>query len=266
MENQFVFKRYEIKYLVSDGQRARIEHAMESHMVADEHGESTICNVYYDTPSHLLVRRSIEKPLYKEKVRVRSYGRHRPGGELFVELKKKFDGVVYKRRARASEDGARRMLAGTARPVGQIEREIAYAVERYGALVPSCYIAYDRCAYFARDDRSFRVTFDRHIRFRTERLGLSEDADGEQLLAAGFSLMEVKCAGAMPLWLVRELSAMHLYKTSFSKYGIAWERSGAVVEPRLLPASVHVAVSAPAPLARPARDRLQRCTVPVRMA
>lgn len=266
MGNQLVFKRYEIKYLVSDGQRARIEHAMEPHMVADEHGESTICNVYYDTPSHLLVRRSVEKPLYKEKVRVRSYGRHRAGGKLFVELKKKFDDVVYKRRILASEDEARRMLAGISQPADQIGREIAYAVERYGKLVPSCYIAYDRCAYFARDDRSFRVTFDRAIRFRTERLSLSEDTDGEQLLAEGFSLMEVKCAGAMPLWLVRELSAMRLYKTSFSKYGIAWERSGAVVEPRPLPVPVCAADPAPAPTVRPARTRLQRRTVPVRMA
>lgn len=266
MENQLVFKRYEIKYLVSDEQRARIERSMEPHMVADEHGESTICNVYYDTPSHLLVRRSAEKPLYKEKIRMRSYGRYRAGGELFVELKKKFDDVVYKRRTLADEGQARRLLAGISQPADQIGREIAYAVERYGKLVPSCYIAYDRCAYYARDDCGFRVTFDRNIRFRTERLSLSEDADGEQLLEEGFSLMEVKCAGAMPLWLVHELSAMRLYKTSFSKYGIAWERSGAVMELEPTPVPVRVAVPALAPIVRPVPARLQRRTASVHMA
>ena len=229
MSNQFVFKRYEIKYLVTDEQRARIERAMAPFMVADEHGESTICNVYYDTPSHLLIRRSSEKPVYKEKVRVRSYGRLAEGGEMFVELKKKYDGVVYKRRILADATRANALLSGATEPADQIEREIAFAAKRYEGLVPACYIAYDRCAFFAADDRGFRVTFDRNIRWREDRLSLSEDTDGEQLLEPGTSLMEVKCAGAMPLWLVRELTAMRLFKTSFSKYGTAWARSGAIV-------------------------------------
>ena len=230
MENQFVFKRYEIKYLVTNAQRERLERAMQPYMVADEHGESTVCNVYYDTPSHLLIRRSCEKPRYKEKVRVRSYGRLAEGSEMFVELKKKYDGVVYKRRTMAEPARAAALLSGEAEPADQIEHEIAFTVKRYGSLVPACYIAYDRCAFFAADDYGFRITFDRNIRTRTERLSLAEDTDGEQLLPEGYSLMEVKCAGAMPLWLVRELTEMRLYKTSFSKYGTAWQRSGAVVE------------------------------------
>ena len=260
MANQFVFKRYEIKYLVTDEQRARLERAMAPYMVADEHGESTICNVYYDTPSHLLIRRSCEKPLYKEKVRVRSYGRYTEGKEMFVELKKKYDGVVYKRRTVADPARTAELLSGTARPADQIEREIVFTVQRYGNLVPACYIAYDRCAYFAKDDYGFRITFDRNIRTRTERLLLAEDTDGEQLLEPGCSLMEVKCAGAMPLWLVRELTEMRLYKTSFSKYGTAWERSGAVVDtmPVSTPLRSVRPVYAPAPIPFPARTRTQR--------
>ncbi|MCR4870572.1 MAG: polyphosphate polymerase domain-containing protein [Atopobiaceae bacterium] len=261
MSNQFVFKRYEVKYLVTDEQRARIERAMAPFMVADEHGESTICNVYYDTPSHLLVRRSCEKPVYKEKVRVRSYGRLSEGDEMFVELKKKYDGVVYKRRICADAAHAESLLSGTCMPVGQIEREIAFTAARYEGLEPACYIAYDRCAYFAEGDRDFRVTFDRNIRWRTERLSLSEDTDGEQLLEPGFSLMEVKCAGAMPLWLVRELSAMRLFKTSFSKYGTAWERSCvevAVSRTGLVPLLPAQPAHAPAPIPYPARIRTPR--------
>ena len=263
MSNQFVFKRYEIKYLVTDEQRARIERAMAPYMVADEHGESTICNVYYDTPSHLLIRRSSEKPVYKEKVRVRSYGRLAEGGEMFVELKKKYDGVVYKRRILADAARANALLACTAEPADQIEREIAFAAKRYEGLVPACYIAYDRCAFFAADDRGFRVTFDRNIRWREDRLSLSEDTDGEQLLEPGTSLMEVKCAGAMPLWLVRELSAMRLFKTSFSKYGTAWVRSGAIVTASPAPARAprHAAV-----LPTPAFAHTQRRTAHARVA
>ena len=149
---------------------------------------------------------------------------------MFVELKKKYDGVVYKRRTMAEPARAAALLSGEAEPADQIEHEIAFTVKRYGSLVPACYIAYDRCAFFAADDYGFRITFDRNIRTRTERLSLAEDTDGEQLLPEGYSLMEVKCAGAMPLWLVRELTEMRLYKTSFSKYGTAWQRSGAVVE------------------------------------
>lgn len=261
MSNQFVFKRYEVKYLVTDGQRARIERAMAPYMIADEHGESTICNVYYDTPSHLLIRRSSEKPVYKEKVRVRSYGRLAEDGELFVELKKKYKGVVYKRRIASDAAHAEALLSGACMPASQIEREIAFTVSRYEGLEPACYIAYDRCAYFADGDRDFRVTFDRNIRWRAERLSLAEDTDGEQLLELGTSLMEVKCAGAMPLWFVRELSAMGLRKTSFSKYGTAWARSGAeVAVPRtsLVPLRPAQPVYAPAPIPYPARIRTPR--------
>ena len=260
MANQFVFKRYEIKYLVTDEQRARLEQAMEPYMVADEHGESTICNVYYDTPSHLLIRRSCEKPVYKEKVRIRSYGRYAEGREMFVELKKKYDGVVYKRRTVADPARTAALLSGIAEPADQIEREIVFTAQRYGGLVPSCYIAYDRCAFFAKDDHEFRITFDRNIRTRMERLSLAEDTDGEQLLEPGQSLMEIKCAGAMPLWIVRELSAMKLYKTSFSKYGTAWQRSGASVDtvPAFAPIRTVLPVHAPAPVPYPAYTRTQR--------
>ena len=98
-----VFQRHEIKYLTNPKQRAYLEEVLKDRMVPDPHGESTICNVYYDTPNYRLIRRSLEKPAYKEKIRVRSYGTAAPDDMVFLELKKKYDGIVYKRRIELKE-------------------------------------------------------------------------------------------------------------------------------------------------------------------
>lgn len=221
---QLTFKRYESKYLLTDEQRARLGERMASYMRPDEWGPSTVCNVYYDTPSHLLVRRSAEHPLYKEKVRVRSYGMSDPCDPVFVELKKKYDGVVYKRRATMEPWRAAALLAGKGDPHTQIERELDVTCRRYGGLVPSFFVAYDREAFYATDDHEFRMTFDRRVRYRTEELCLTAHDAGEQYLEDGLILLEVKAAGAMPLWLTEFLGEERLFKTRFSKVGIAWQR------------------------------------------
>ena len=221
---QLTFKRCEIKYLLTDEQRTRLHAAMEAHMVPDQWGPSTVRNVYYDTPSHLLVRRSAEHPDYKEKVRVRSYAQAKPNDPMFVELKKKFDGVVYKRRCAMQPERARALLAGHGDPKTQIERELDYTCRRYGGLVPSFFIAYDREAYYDRDDYEFRMTFDRRVRSRTTDMRLDSTDAGEQYLDDGLSLLEVKAGGAIPLWLVEFLSGEGIRKISFSKVGTAYQR------------------------------------------
>lgn len=220
---QKVFRRSEVKYLVTDEQRAAILSAVSEHMEPDAWGATTVCNVYYDTPTSLLIRRSLDKPTYKEKIRVRSYGRREPGAPVFVELKKKHKGIVYKRRAVMDEARAEALLAGHGDPRTQIEREIDFAVRRYEGLAPACYIAYDREAFYAIDDHEFRMTFDRNVRARWHDLNLTAQTDGEQLLPAGTSIMELKCGGAMPPWTVRVLSRLGIRKASFSKYGNAWK-------------------------------------------
>ena len=220
---QLTFKRYEIKYQITEEQCARLMHAMSAYMVPDQYGPSTVCNVYYDTPTSLLIRRSLEKPLYKEKVRVRSYGTPSADQDVFLELKKKSDGVVYKRRATMSASRAEQFLAGNGDPQNQIERELDFSIKRYGGLVPATYIAYDRVAYYAAHDHEFRMTFDRRVRYRTEGLDLALGDAGTQILPDGKVLLEVKCDGAMPLWLVKFLSAERIFKTSFSKYGTAYQ-------------------------------------------
>ncbi len=219
-----VFKRREIKFMLTARQRAALEAAMRGHMEIDEYGESTICSLYYDTPDSLLIRRSLEKPVYKEKLRLRSYGAAKPGDPIYVELKKKYDGIVYKRRISMPEDLAAAWLAGRipCPDDRQISREIDWVRHFYGRLVPALYLAYDRAAYFCPDDGNLRVTMDRNIRWRTDSLSLTIPPCGEQLLKPGCSLLEIKAADAMPLWLTRALSENGIRQISFSKYGTAY--------------------------------------------
>lgn len=224
MAIQMTFKRFETKYLLTAEQKEKILQAMQPYMALDQYGRSSIRNLYYDTEDFRLVRHSIDKPAYKEKVRVRSYG---PAGEedkVFVELKKKYDDIVYKRRLTLPGKNAEDWLAGRSLPQknNQIAKEIGYARDYYGTLEPRVFLSYEREAYYDRQGGDFRITFDENILARTDRLSLAEEPDGERLIPEGRTLMEVKCSGGYPLWLVRILSSEHIYKTSFSKYGTAY--------------------------------------------
>lgn len=218
---QMVFKRYEIKYQLTDEQRARLEQVMAEHMIPDEYGASTVRNIYYDTPTYLLARRSAEHPDYKEKLRIRSYVSATGDTTVFLELKKKCDGIVYKRRCTLPLSEAHSLLMGQREPQTQIEREIAFSARRYEGLKPAMFVAYDREAYYAADDHEFRMTFDRAVRCRWDDVRLAGDTAGELLMEEGQNLLEVKCAQGMPLWLVNFLSAEGIRKGSFSKYGAA---------------------------------------------
>ncbi len=219
-----IFKRHELKYLLSHEQRQMIESALAEYMIPDEYGESTICNLYYDTPDYRLIRRSIEKPIYKEKLRMRSYGRATEDKIVFLELKKKYKGIVYKRRISLDYEQAREYTdcGGPLPENSQIAKEINYFCKFYKNLSPAVYLCYDRTAYFSATDRDLRITFDRNIMWRQEKLDLSVKPYGEQLLSDGQSLMEIKAAGAMPLWLVDLLNKGGIRRTSFSKYGTAY--------------------------------------------
>lgn len=217
------FQRYEIKYRLTDAQYAALMERVAEHLVPDRYPRGVVCSVYYDTPDRRLIRRSMEKPLYKEKVRLRSYGLVAAQGNVFAELKKKYDGIVYKRRLLLPLCDAQTFLeAGVPKPTSQIGKEIAYAVGFYGTLRPSMFLCYDREAFVDKDDPSLRVTFDRNIRARSEELTLTSSLEGRPLLPPNECLMEVKTSGALPLWLTAALSSLHIYKTSFSKYGTAY--------------------------------------------
>ena len=225
MRQQMIFARREFKYLLTRQQQQIILSAMHPYMVPDEYAHSSIRNLYLDTPDFHLIRRSLEAPVYKEKIRIRSYGRAKAEESVFVELKKKYRSVVYKRRIPLSQDRALACLEDTAPwPRTQIASEIAYSSRFYEALSPMVFLSYERDAYHARDDEDFRVTFDTQIRFRQEFLTLDSQPWGTPLLAPDQVLMELKVSGGFPLWMARVLSEQKLFKVSFSKYGTAYQR------------------------------------------
>lgn len=225
MDTQMVFQRYEIKYLLDRKQKEKVLQAMEPYMEPDRYGRSTIRNIYYDTDNYRLIRTSLEKPVYKEKLRVRSYEAAAPEDKVFVELKKKYDSVVYKRRIELAQGQAMEYLAGTApAPIHtHITEEIDYFLQFYRTLAPKVFLSYEREAYYTREAGEFRVTFDENILFREKDLSLGCGVYGEALLKPGQTLMEIKTPGAIPLWMVKALTEEKLHKTSFSKYGSAYQ-------------------------------------------
>lgn len=226
MAYQSIFQRYEMKYMISVEQKERILERMKPYMELDEYGRTVIRNIYYDTEHHRLIRRSLERPVYKEKLRIRSYERANTDSPVFVELKKKYESVVYKRRLSMPEETARRWLEGSWNweEKNQIAAEISYFCRFYENLRPKVFLSYEREAFRCFGQKDFRVTFDDHILCRQEALSLTEDVWGEPLLEDGKVLMEVKTAGGIPLWMTRILTEEQIYKTSFSKYGTAYEK------------------------------------------
>lgn len=222
--HQTVFKRYELKYMITSAQKEKLLEAMAPYMSRDKYGRSTIRNLYYDTDSYLLIRRSIEKPIYKEKLRIRSYSKATPDSTVFVELKKKYKHVVYKRRIPLSEVAATDWLSGKASTDNhtQISNEIDYFLNYYGTLHPTVFLSYEREAFFSNDGSDFRVTFDDNIFCRQNELSLCSEAYGTPILPKGMALMEIKCSGGIPLWMTAVLSKEGIFKTSFSKYGTAY--------------------------------------------
>ena len=225
MAVQTVFKRYELKYLLTKAQKETVLAAMEPHMKLDKYGRTIIRNLYYDTDSYLLIRRSIEKPAYKEKLRLRSYKKAGFDDTVFAELKKKYNDVVYKRRIALPNREAMAWLSGGKHcdQYTQIAQEIDYVMWLYGNMRPAVFLSYEREAYYANDGSDFRVTFDDTILCRQEDLSLDSEVYGTPILPEGKVLMEIKCSGGIPLWMTQVLSRERIYKTSFSKYGTAYQ-------------------------------------------
>lgn len=223
-EYKEVFQRYEKKYLLSERKYRQLRETLRNRFVPDEYGKSTVCNVYFDTPDSRLVRTSIEGPVYKEKLRLRSYGIPRQDSTVFVELKKKYKGVVYKRRVDMPLNDAEQFLYERQRPqyLNQIGREIDWSLQYYDHIQPAMYLCYDRVALLGADDQNLRVTFDSRILWRKGDLNLQAGAWGVPLLPEGRRLMEIKIPDAMPVWLADALDELEIYPTSFSKYGAAY--------------------------------------------
>lgn len=227
LQAQSNFQRYEKKYLLNELQYRQLRQGLKEGFEVDQYQEATICNIYFDTPSHLLIRNSLEKPVYKEKLRLRSYGTPAEGDLVYAELKKKYKGVVYKRRVKMELEQAEQYLyeRKPAEKSSQIIREIDYFMNFYQGMRPSMYISYQRIAMIGLENEDLRITFDRNLLWREEELWLECGAWGNSLLEEGQRLMEIKIPGVMPVWLSQLQNELKIYPTSFSKYGKGYERS-----------------------------------------
>lgn len=223
---QFSFKRYEKKYILTPDQFSRMLAGMEGSVCADEFGHYTICNIYYDTDDFQLIRASLEKPVYKEKLRMRSYGTPGSQDKVFVELKKKYDGIVYKRRTvMPAADAVSYIHSGNApKQENQICHEIDWFMRSYRP-VPKVFIAYDRTAFAGLDDPNLRITFDTGLRWRDTGLDLRLGDHGAPILPPDQILMEIKIPGTTPVWLAHLLSEIGAFPTTFSKYGAYYKQN-----------------------------------------
>lgn len=231
MADVYIFRRVEKKYRMTAAQKDRFLEEIRDQLIPDRYGKSTVCSLYLDTPDHLLIRRSIEakgldKPAYKEKLRLRSYGTPRGDSRVFLEIKKKFKGVVYKRRVVMPLNQALDYLARGEKPFeSQIMSEIDYAMHFYGNPRPAMLVSCEREAYVGKDLPSLRLTVDGSLRARDTDLDLSHGPQGTLLLPEDEVILEIKTDGAMPLWLAHALDRHGLYPGSFSKYGAAYLRT-----------------------------------------
>ena len=220
-----VMKRYEMKFILTKEQLVFLKDALKDHMVVDQYGKTSIASIYYDTPDYRLIRRSIEKPSYKEKIRLRSYGLIKNGKPAYLEIKRKCEGIVYKRRVETSEVEVARFLSKEIDDIseGQIAKEMVYFRDLYQTLEPKIMIAYDRTSY-KEIVGDIRLTIDENPRYRAYDLNLHTSMDGAPLLPLGSAILEIKVQQEMPLWLTSILSKGKIYKTTFSKVGEAFKK------------------------------------------
>ena len=223
------FHRYEKKFIISDYQYRLLIPRLLEFMEPDRYckdGETySIYNIYYDTDNDDVIRHSISKPFYKEKLRLRSYRNLcREDEKVFLEMKKKINGIVNKRRVVLTLKEAKNFLEEGIKPKfsdyvnQQVINEIEYYLKN-NDIKPKVYISYVRSAFFAKDNKDFRLTFDTKILTRRDYLTLQEGSFGRDILGDGKYLMEVKILGAMPVWFTKILSELKIYNTHFSKYG-----------------------------------------------
>lgn len=244
MDAECVFERAERKFLLDPAQERALRRALSGRMHPDLYSPYPVMSLYYDTPDYLLVRRSLERPVYKEKLRLRSYGVPTPDSTVFLELKKKLGKTVFKRRAPMTLSGALRLMAGhPPAERDQILREITAFTDFY-PLAPRALIAYERTALVDNSDPLLRLTLDNNMRYRAEDLDLAHGAQGAPLPFGGGCIVEVKLTGAMPLWLAHLFSSLAACPQPISKYGTCYQQC-------LLPALLDARRPAPAVL-RPA--------------
>lgn len=227
-----VFNRYEHKYILDRKTFENVIRVMDMYMELDSHNQNhdtyTIANIYFDTEDDFLIRTSCEKPKYKEKLRLRAYGVPERSSKVYLEIKKKYNGIVNKRRTTLKLNEAYDFVKTGDAPQekdymnGQVLHEIEYFLRVYD-LKPKVYLAYDRIAYFEKGNPDLRISFDQNIRSRRYDVHLEDGDYGENLLNDDIYIMEIKTALAKPLWLTNMLTEFNIKRSSFSKYGMEFK-------------------------------------------
>lgn len=229
-----VFRRDEKKYLLSAAQKTELTRAIGKYIEPDKYFASTICSLYFDTPTQDLIIQSISKPVYKQKIRLRSYDVPSLNSDVFLEAKIKFRGIVSKRRfkiklsdfysyykALSSARGQPTLYSADS---PQIAKELDYLFHFY-KLQPNWIVCYDRKSYCGCDNPHLRITFDENLRSRRNKLRLEAGDDGKNFFPDQTCVMEIKALDAMPLWLTHTLSELKIYPASFTKYGNIYKQS-----------------------------------------
>ena len=225
-----VMKRHENKYLVDSSTYFKLQDRVSQLTEVDEYNKKssfyTISNLYYDTDDNNIIRTSVSKPKYKEKLRLRAYGVPKEGDRVYLEIKKKYQGVVNKRRTIfALPEAYEFVTTGSIIPKEymnkQVFRELKYFINLYNP-TPKLYLAYDRRAYIG--ENNLRITFDMNIRTRRYDLRLEKGDYGEKLIDGDLWLIEIKVDGVIPLWLTKLLSEYKVYRQGFSKYGTEYQK------------------------------------------
>lgn len=221
LENIF---RTEQKYYLTYCEYQELMNQIDNHLEKDKYYKERICSLYFDTDNYDLVINSLNKPLYKEKIRLRSYNTPASNDLVFLEIKKKYDGTVYKRRITLPYKEALNYINKGIVPDNQkqIFKEIDYCFKKY-KLKPKVNISYDRYSYLDKDDKTFRITFDHNIKSSTTDLKLNDQLIGDSLIKDGY-IMEIKSIKAIPFWLLKTLCELKIYPASFSKYGEVYKK------------------------------------------
>lgn len=223
-----VFKRVEQKYILCKEQYELLQSMIDDKFNKDKYYESKIYNIYFDNDNNDMIINSIEKPIYKEKIRLRSYNESKNNNDIvYLEMKQKYKHVVYKRRVMMTYGEYNKYINDGIIPVrdGQIMKEIDYYINYY-KVKPYMYVAYDRLSYYSKEDSEFRITFDTNLRYRLSNLGLYDGKNDKKYFEDEVYIMEVKCMNSLPIWFVDVLSKNEIYPVSFSKVGSIYIKDG----------------------------------------
>ena len=216
------FRRVEKKYILTREQYLFFKEAIRENMIEDEHGKSTICNIYFDTEQYDLIRHSIAKPIFKDKIRIRSYNIPTIDSNIYLEIKRKYDGVVSKRRIQIKlSDFYKYLNDNSCLDECQVKKELDYYFKHY-KLKPTMFLSYYRRAFYDKENRDFRLTFDSHVLARDYDLEIEKGNYGVHIFEKNKYIMEVKTLGAIPMWFVKLLNQIQIGPCGFSKYGAAY--------------------------------------------